>query len=49
MTMLPPSRGTGPGSAKDLVKRIEANRKRTLWLGAATLVLAIVVLTAVPF
>ena len=32
-----------------LIKRIEANRKRTLWLGAATLVLAIVVLTAVPF
>ena len=32
-----------------LVKRIEANRKRTLWLGAATLVLAIVVLNAVPF
>ena len=32
-----------------LVKRLEANRKRTLWLGAATLVLAIVVLTAVPF
>ena len=32
-----------------LVKRIEANRKRTLWLGAATLVLAIAVLSAVPF
>ena len=32
-----------------LVKRIEANRKRTLWLVAATLVLAIAVLTAVPF
>ena len=32
-----------------LVKRIEVNRKRTLWLVAATLVLAIAVLTAVPF
>jgi len=32
-----------------LIKRIEANRKRTLWLGAATLVLAIAVLSAVPF
>ncbi len=32
-----------------LVKRIEANRKRTFWLGAATLALAIVVFSAVPF
>jgi cell division protein FtsB len=32
-----------------LIKRIEANRKRTLWLAAATLVLAIAVLSAVPF
>jgi uncharacterized protein involved in exopolysaccharide biosynthesis len=32
-----------------LVKRIEANRKRTLWLGVATLVLAIYVMSAVPF
>ncbi|GAB1412179.1 hypothetical protein MASR1M97_09150 [Candidatus Desulfobacillus denitrificans] len=31
------------------VKRIEANRKRTFWLGAATLALAIVVFSAVPF
>lgn len=31
------------------VKRIEANRKRTLWLGAATLALAIAVFSAVPF
>lgn len=30
-----------------LVKRIEANRKRTFWLGAATLALAIVVFSAV--
>lgn len=32
-----------------LIKRIEANRKRTLWLGVATLVLAIYVMSAVPF
>ncbi|MDT3735152.1 MAG: hypothetical protein ROZ00_02890 [Denitratisoma sp.] len=32
-----------------LIKRIEANRKRTFWLGAATLALAIVVFSAVPF
>jgi len=32
-----------------LVKRIEANRKRTLWLAAATLVLVIYVFSAVPF
>lgn len=32
-----------------LVKRIEANRKRTLWLAAATLVLVIYVLSAVFF
>ena len=32
-----------------LVKRIEANRKRTLWLAAATLVLVFYVLSAVPF
>lgn len=32
-----------------LVKRIEANRVRTLWLGAATLILAIFVLSAVLF
>lgn len=32
-----------------LVKRIEANRKRTFWLGAATLALAIAVFSAVPF
>lgn len=31
------------------VKRIEANRKRTFWLGAATLALAIAVFSAVPF
>ncbi|MFZ2909333.1 MAG: hypothetical protein WA094_05500 [Candidatus Desulfobacillus denitrificans] len=31
------------------VKRIEANRKRTFWLGAATLALAIVVFSALPF
>jgi uncharacterized coiled-coil protein SlyX len=32
-----------------LVKRIEANRKRTLWLAAATLVLVFYVFSAVPF
>lgn len=32
-----------------LVKRIEANRKCTLWLAAAIIVLAIVAFTAVPF
>lgn len=32
-----------------LVQRIEANRKRTFWLGTATLALAIVVFSAVPF
>ena len=32
-----------------LVKRIEANRKRTLWLGAAAIVLAIVALSGVSF
>lgn len=32
-----------------LVKRIEANRKRTLWLAAATLVLVFYVLSAIPF
>lgn len=32
-----------------LVKRIEANRKRTFWLGAATLALTIAVFSAVPF
>lgn len=32
-----------------LVKRIEANRKRTLWLAAATLVLVFHVFSAVPF
>lgn len=31
-----------------LVKRIEANRKRTLWLAAATLVLVFYVFSAVP-
>ncbi|MBE7460150.1 MAG: hypothetical protein HS112_06465 [Zoogloeaceae bacterium] len=31
------------------VKRIEANRKRMFWLGAATLALAIVVFSALPF
>lgn len=32
-----------------LVKRIEANRKRTLWLAAATLVLVFYVFSAIPF
>lgn len=32
-----------------LVKRIEANRKRTLWLAAATLVLVFYVFSALPF
>lgn len=31
------------------VKRIEANRKRTFWLAAATLVLVFYVFSAVPF
>jgi hypothetical protein len=31
-----------------LVRRIEANRKRTLWLAAAIIVLAIVAFTAAP-
>ncbi len=32
-----------------LVKRIEANRKRTLWLAAAILMLVFYVFSAVPF
>ncbi len=31
------------------LKRIEANRKRTLWLAAATLVLVFYVFSAIPF
>ncbi len=32
-----------------LVKRIDANRKRTLWLATATLVLVFYVFSAIPF